>query len=147
MYTCMITSIMYVRIKAREAYNVYGFWFEDVFTCLVMWPFVCSQLSLQAKALNPIVGWDDDPNDSLYAHFKWSGKLSSVLGSAGTRNSNLDIQGAHLDNQGIPRGKLDFPVEPQHRMDPIQNLDPGMMVPVIHPIGSLMEDNYRHGFA
>ena len=70
MYTCMITSIMYVRVKAREAYNVYGYWLEDTFSCLVMWPFVCSQLSLQAKALEPIVDINIDQNALIYAHLK-----------------------------------------------------------------------------
>jgi hypothetical protein len=36
MYTCMILIITYVRIKAREAYNVYGFFMEDAFACLTM---------------------------------------------------------------------------------------------------------------
>merc|ERR1712205_112884 len=73
MYTCMVTIITYVRIKAREAYNVYGFWMEDAFACLVMWPFVCSQLSLQAKNVDPIVDIEGDPNAGLYdspAEFK-----------------------------------------------------------------------------
>lgn len=70
MYTCMITTIIYVRVKAREAYNVYGYWLEDTFSCLVMWPFVCSQLSLQAKALDPKFDINVDPNALLYAHLK-----------------------------------------------------------------------------
>ena len=70
MYTCMIVVIMYVRIKAREAYNVYGYWLEDSFSCLIMWPFVCSQLSLQAKRLDPVFDISVDPNALLYAHLR-----------------------------------------------------------------------------
>jgi len=70
MYTCMVTCILYVRIKAREAYNVYGYWLEDTFSCLVMWPFVCSQLSLQAKALDPVFDVNLDPNEALYRHLR-----------------------------------------------------------------------------
>ena len=67
-YTAMILAISYVRIKARQAYNVYGFWMEDMFACLVMWPFVCSQLSLQAKHVpgNPPVDIHADPNADLF---------------------------------------------------------------------------------
>jgi len=69
-YTCMISAILYVRVKAREAYNVYGYSLEDAFSCLVMWPFVCSQLSLQAKALDPVFDINLDPNAALYAHLR-----------------------------------------------------------------------------
>ena len=69
-YTCMISAILYVRVKAREAYNVYGYSLEDAFSCLVMWPFVCSQLSLQAQAIEPIFDINIDPNAALYAHLR-----------------------------------------------------------------------------
>jgi hypothetical protein len=67
-YAAMILLIAYVRIKARQAYNVYGFWLEDIFSCLCMWPFVCSQLSLQAKHVEgePPVDINADPNAGLY---------------------------------------------------------------------------------
>jgi hypothetical protein len=67
-YTFFITTILYVRVKARKAYNVYGFWLEDFFTCLVMWPFVCSQLSLQARKVMPVVDINVDPNEELYSN-------------------------------------------------------------------------------
>jgi choline-glycine betaine transporter len=70
MYTLMILIICYVRIKARQAYNVYGYWLEDAFSCLMMYPFVCSQLSLQAKAVKPKIDINADPNEELYAHLK-----------------------------------------------------------------------------
>lgn len=46
---------------------------EDMFASLVMWPMVCSQLSLQAKfAGEPVVDINADPNEGLdnyqYAH-------------------------------------------------------------------------------
>jgi hypothetical protein len=66
MYTGMVSIIIYVRIKAREAYNVYGYWMEDSFACLIMWPFVCSQLSMQAKMVEPLVDVEEDPNARLY---------------------------------------------------------------------------------
>jgi len=66
LYTCMVALITYVRMKAREAYNVYGFWLEDACAVLVMWPFVCSQLSLQAKNVEPSVDINADPNAHLY---------------------------------------------------------------------------------
>lgn len=67
-YTIFVTTILYVRVKARKAYNVYGFWLEDFFTCLVMWPCVCSQLSLQAKKVMPLVDVNVDPNEELYSN-------------------------------------------------------------------------------
>jgi len=66
LYTCMAAIITYVRMKAREAYNVYGFWMEDFCAALVMYPFVCSQLSLQAKNVEPCVDINADPNAALY---------------------------------------------------------------------------------
>merc|ERR1712070_347164 len=66
MYTTMICVICYVRIKAREAYNVHGYWMEDAFACLCMYPFVCSQLQLQARAVQPKVNINEDPNKDLY---------------------------------------------------------------------------------
>ena len=67
-YTAMALIIGYTKIKAREAYNVYGFWMEDCFAALVMYPFVCSQLSLQAKFVpgEPPVDIFADPNAGLY---------------------------------------------------------------------------------
>lgn len=67
-YTGMTLVIAYVRIKSREAYNVYGFWLEDLWACLTFWPFVCSQLSLQAKYVegDPPVDINADPNANLY---------------------------------------------------------------------------------
>ena len=67
-YTSMALIIGYTKIKAREAYNVYGFWMEDCFAALVMYPFVCSQLSLQAKFVpgEPPVDIFADPNAGLY---------------------------------------------------------------------------------
>ena len=66
-YTGMITLITIVRLKAREAYNVYGFWAEDFFASLTMYPFVCSQLQLQAERVDPVVDISADPNAHLYA--------------------------------------------------------------------------------
>merc|ERR1711861_104864 len=43
---CFITI---ARVNARDAWNVYGFLPEDFFSSLVMYPFVVSQLSLQAS--------------------------------------------------------------------------------------------------
>merc|ERR1712167_478457 len=67
-YTAMALMIAYTKSKAREAYNVYGFWMEDCFAALVMYPFVCSQLSLQAKFVpgEPPVDILADPNAGLY---------------------------------------------------------------------------------
>ena len=66
MYTCMVIIMTYVRIKAREAYNVYGFFLEDAFACLTMYPFVCSQMSLQAKNVDPVNDVEEDPNAQMY---------------------------------------------------------------------------------
>jgi hypothetical protein len=46
-YMFFVAELTFIRCKAREAYNVYGFWLEDLFACMVMWPYVASQLSLQ----------------------------------------------------------------------------------------------------
>ena len=46
---------------------MYGFWAEDFFACLTMYPFVCSQLSLQAERVDPVVDVNADPNAHLYA--------------------------------------------------------------------------------
>jgi hypothetical protein len=84
-YTGMITIMTVVRLKAREAYNVYGFWAEDFFACLTMYPFVCSQLQLQAERVDTVVDINADPNAHLYApsaeqpNFKVADPQTSVM--------------------------------------------------------------------
>jgi len=125
MYTCMITTIMYVRVKAREAYNVYGYWLEDTFSCLVMWPFVCSQLSLQAKVLDPKFDINVDPNALLYAHLKSDYSLKAT-----PQPMQLTPQ------QILPTTHLSG-VDLQHQQDPIIARMPIMVVaPQSFPDGS-----------
>jgi len=64
-YMFFVAELTFIRCKAREAYNVYGFWLEDLFACMVMWPYVASQLSLQAKHVEVEVDINLDPNAHL----------------------------------------------------------------------------------
>mmetsp|Transcript_46595 Transcript_46595/g.116728 ORF Transcript_46595/g.116728 Transcript_46595/m.116728 type:complete len:923 (-) Transcript_46595:217-2985(-) len=54
-----------IRVMARHAYNVYGWFVEDFAACLFMYPFVCSQMELQAKAVAVVVKPGQDPNANL----------------------------------------------------------------------------------
>jgi hypothetical protein len=52
-YFFMVCFITIARQNARTKYNVYGFILEDLFSSLVMYPFVCSQMSLHCT-LTPL---------------------------------------------------------------------------------------------
>ena len=67
--------------QARESYNVYGFWLEDYFACMVMWPFVASQMSLQAKAVEPVFDINADPNEHMQVKAREVGKTSDSAGT------------------------------------------------------------------
>eukprot|EP00960_Hanusia_phi_P070607 767346-Hanusia_phi.AAC.2 len=58
MYVAFAAHMTATRLQARGAYKVYGSAFEDFFACLIMYPFVASQLQLQAES--PMEYVDED---------------------------------------------------------------------------------------
>ncbi|EKX48971.1 hypothetical protein GUITHDRAFT_68154 [Guillardia theta CCMP2712] len=50
MYIFFAAHLTATRLQARLAYKVYGSAFEDFFACLIMYPFVISQLDLQVES-------------------------------------------------------------------------------------------------
>eukprot|EP00282_Hemiselmis_andersenii_P038848 CAMPEP_0169444976 /NCGR_PEP_ID=MMETSP1042-20121227/10193_1 /TAXON_ID=464988 /ORGANISM="Hemiselmis andersenii, Strain CCMP1180" /LENGTH=891 /DNA_ID=CAMNT_0009556341 /DNA_START=80 /DNA_END=2752 /DNA_ORIENTATION=- len=64
-FVSFVIHITTVRVMARQAYNVYGWVLEDFAACLFMYPMVCSQMELQAKALPVLVDRNADPNEGL----------------------------------------------------------------------------------
>ncbi|EKX40613.1 hypothetical protein GUITHDRAFT_88699 [Guillardia theta CCMP2712] len=50
MYIFFAAHLTATRLQARLAYKVYGSAFEDFFACLIMYPFVISQLELQVES-------------------------------------------------------------------------------------------------
>ena len=100
-YTFMTGIIAYVRFKARQSYKVYGFWLEDAFACLTMWPWVCSQLSLQANYVSgqPPVDVNEEPNASLHRRFK-----EDPLAWRKTKDSNV-VRRQPIDGQMVQEVK------------------------------------------
>uniref|UniRef100_A0A7S1HHQ7 Uncharacterized protein n=1 Tax=Hemiselmis andersenii TaxID=464988 RepID=A0A7S1HHQ7_HEMAN len=46
-FICFVIHLTAIRVMARHAYNVYGWFVEDFAACLFMYPFVVSQMDLQ----------------------------------------------------------------------------------------------------
>jgi len=159
-YTCMISAILYVRVKAREAYNVYGYSLEDAFSCLVMWPFVCSQLSLQAKALDPVVDINLDPNAALYAHLRKDFQNHDTLPIQGTfaptpisllmvsNPANGMVQpGCVMMQPQDPMMGGYSPYPSMQGMASQQGMPPRMGAPVMMPTGAYPPGGQFNGYA
>jgi len=67
MFTVFCSWITAIRIKARYAWDIYGFALEDFFATYVMWPFVASQMQLQARHV-PLV-FDPNPVDDRFTNY------------------------------------------------------------------------------